>query len=102
MIGLVFVRWIINIFLLYQELTGLHALVIPGGESTVIIKLLIEFGMFDSVQRFGQEVSYSSRSHLIRLMFLYLGISNVRYMCWVYPFVKVYRRYAGSEDSAAG
>jgi glutamine amidotransferase PdxT len=40
-----------------QELEGLHALVIPGGESTVIVKLLVEFGMFDEVQKFGRSVS---------------------------------------------
>ena len=42
-----------------QELEGLHALVIPGGESTVILKLLVEFGMFDEVQKFGRSVSSS-------------------------------------------
>jgi hypothetical protein len=40
-----------------QELHGVNALVIPGGESTVIVKLLLEFGMFDSVKRFGESVN---------------------------------------------
>eukprot|EP00288_Rhodomonas_lens_P013757 CAMPEP_0177708206 /NCGR_PEP_ID=MMETSP0484_2-20121128/10157_1 /TAXON_ID=354590 /ORGANISM="Rhodomonas lens, Strain RHODO" /LENGTH=206 /DNA_ID=CAMNT_0019219763 /DNA_START=51 /DNA_END=671 /DNA_ORIENTATION=- len=36
-----------------EQLEGLHALVIPGGESTVMIKLLVEFGMFDAVKSLG-------------------------------------------------
>ena len=39
-----------------KELNGLNALVIPGGESTVMIKLMVEFEMYDSVKRFGEQV----------------------------------------------
>ena len=36
-----------------EQLEGLHGLVIPGGESTVMLKLLKEFGMLEDVRRFG-------------------------------------------------
>ena len=36
-----------------EQLEGLDGLVIPGGESTVMLKLLKEFGMFDAVRQFG-------------------------------------------------
>jgi 5'-phosphate synthase pdxT subunit len=36
-----------------EQLEGLHGLVIPGGESTVMLKLLKDFEMFDAVRDFG-------------------------------------------------
>eukprot|EP00290_Baffinella_frigidus_P012493 CAMPEP_0180145172 /NCGR_PEP_ID=MMETSP0986-20121125/17477_1 /TAXON_ID=697907 /ORGANISM="non described non described, Strain CCMP2293" /LENGTH=220 /DNA_ID=CAMNT_0022089429 /DNA_START=49 /DNA_END=711 /DNA_ORIENTATION=+ len=36
-----------------EQLAGLDGLVIPGGESTVMVKLLVEFGMFDDLRAFG-------------------------------------------------
>ncbi len=39
--------------MLSQQLEGLNGFVIPGGESTVMIKLLVEFGMYDAVKAFG-------------------------------------------------
>eukprot|EP00283_Hemiselmis_rufescens_P009080 CAMPEP_0173434618 /NCGR_PEP_ID=MMETSP1357-20121228/13148_1 /TAXON_ID=77926 /ORGANISM="Hemiselmis rufescens, Strain PCC563" /LENGTH=203 /DNA_ID=CAMNT_0014399499 /DNA_START=11 /DNA_END=622 /DNA_ORIENTATION=+ len=36
-----------------SELVGCHALVIPGGESTVMVKLMQEFQMFDDLRAFG-------------------------------------------------
>ena len=44
-------------YILLQELNGLNALVIPGGESTVMIKLMVEFEMYDSVRKFGEQAS---------------------------------------------
>ena len=39
---------------LSQHLQGLDALIIPGGESTTIAKLAIEFGLFTDLQNFAQ------------------------------------------------
>mmetsp|Transcript_33101 Transcript_33101/g.51574 ORF Transcript_33101/g.51574 Transcript_33101/m.51574 type:complete len:203 (-) Transcript_33101:267-875(-) len=36
-----------------EQLEGLNALVIPGGESTVMTKLLNDFKMYDDVRNFG-------------------------------------------------
>ncbi len=38
---------------LSQHLVGLDALIMPGGESTTIAKLAIEFGLFADLQEFG-------------------------------------------------
>ena len=38
-----------------EELDGLDGLVIPGGESTTISKLMLEFGLMQPVRRLGQE-----------------------------------------------
>ncbi len=37
-----------------EQLEGINALVIPGGESTTMGKLLVEFGLFDPIVRLGQ------------------------------------------------
>lgn len=39
---------------LSQHLEGLDALIMPGGESTTIAKLAIEFGLFTDLQNFAQ------------------------------------------------
>lgn len=39
---------------LSQHLEGLDALIMPGGESTTIAKLAIEFGLFADLQNFAQ------------------------------------------------
>ncbi|HSM24827.1 MAG TPA: pyridoxal 5'-phosphate synthase glutaminase subunit PdxT [Anaerolineaceae bacterium] len=39
---------------LSQHLEGLDALIIPGGESTTIAKLAIDFGLFPDLQSFAQ------------------------------------------------
>jgi len=39
---------------LSQHLEGLDGLIIPGGESTTIAKLAIEFGLFSDLQKFAQ------------------------------------------------
>mmetsp|Transcript_1095 Transcript_1095/g.2062 ORF Transcript_1095/g.2062 Transcript_1095/m.2062 type:complete len:211 (+) Transcript_1095:69-701(+) len=36
-----------------EDLNGIHALVIPGGESTVMAKLLVEWGMMKKVKELG-------------------------------------------------
>jgi len=38
-----------------EQLEGISALIIPGGESTAMGKLLIEFNLFEPVQRMGKE-----------------------------------------------
>jgi 5'-phosphate synthase pdxT subunit len=38
-----------------KQLEGVDGLIIPGGESTTIGKLMQEAGIFDSVKRFGQD-----------------------------------------------
>jgi pyridoxal 5'-phosphate synthase pdxT subunit len=40
---------------LAQHLDGLSGLIIPGGESTTIGKLAVDFGMLDALIQFGQE-----------------------------------------------
>lgn len=37
------------------DLEGLHGLILPGGESTTILKFLQEEGLFEAVQRFSRE-----------------------------------------------
>jgi 5'-phosphate synthase pdxT subunit len=39
---------------LSQHLEGLDGLIIPGGESTTITKLAIDFGMFEDLQNFAR------------------------------------------------
>ena len=36
------------------DLNSIDALIIPGGESTTIIKLIFSFGLFDSLQNFAK------------------------------------------------
>jgi len=36
------------------ELNTIDALILPGGESTTIIKLILSFGLFDSLQNFAK------------------------------------------------
>ena len=45
-----------------EELEGIDGLIIPGGESTTIGKLAIEFGLFEPVHRFvaGGGATYGS------------------------------------------
>lgn len=38
-----------------HELEGLDGLIIPGGESTTIGKLAVDFGLLEPLQRFGKE-----------------------------------------------
>lgn len=38
-----------------QHLVGLNALIIPGGESTTIGKLTVEFGLLEPLREFGNE-----------------------------------------------
>lgn len=38
-----------------QQLAGLDGLIIPGGESTTIGKLAIDFGLLEPVRQFGQQ-----------------------------------------------
>lgn len=38
-----------------EQLDGCDALIIPGGESTAIGKLMIQFGLFEPVRRFGAD-----------------------------------------------
>jgi 5'-phosphate synthase pdxT subunit len=38
-----------------HELDGLNGLIIPGGESTTIGKLAVDFGLLEPLQRFGKE-----------------------------------------------
>lgn len=38
-----------------QHLQGLDGLIIPGGESTTIGKLAVEYGLIEPLQRFGEE-----------------------------------------------
>jgi 5'-phosphate synthase pdxT subunit len=38
-----------------EQLEDVDALIIPGGESTTISRLLVESGMFDKVKRLGEE-----------------------------------------------
>lgn len=40
---------------LSQHLNGLDGLIIPGGESTTITKLAIDFGLFDDLKAFASE-----------------------------------------------
>jgi 5'-phosphate synthase pdxT subunit len=40
---------------LVDHLAGLDGLIIPGGESTTIGKLAVDFGLLEPLQRFGQE-----------------------------------------------
>lgn len=40
-----------------KDLRGLDGLIIPGGESTTIGKLAIDFGLLDDLRRFGKEKS---------------------------------------------
>lgn len=40
---------------LSQHLNGLDGLIIPGGESTTIAKLAIDFGLFDDLKAFASE-----------------------------------------------
>ncbi len=40
---------------LSQHLTGLDGLIIPGGESTTMAKLALEFGLFSDLQTFAVE-----------------------------------------------
>ncbi|MEW5762468.1 MAG: pyridoxal 5'-phosphate synthase glutaminase subunit PdxT [Bacillota bacterium] len=37
-----------------EQLEGLDALVLPGGESTAIARLLLEFGLFDRLRELGE------------------------------------------------
>ena len=39
-----------------EDLEGTHGLVIPGGESTVILKLLRDFKLFEHVKAYGSSV----------------------------------------------
>ncbi len=38
-----------------KDLESVHCLVIPGGESTTISRLLVRFGLFDRIVRMGRE-----------------------------------------------
>ncbi|MGB7920405.1 MAG: pyridoxal 5'-phosphate synthase glutaminase subunit PdxT [Desulfobacterales bacterium] len=38
-----------------QEILGLSGLIIPGGESTAIGKLMVSYGLIDPVRRFAQD-----------------------------------------------
>src|SRR5512147_1053095 len=38
-----------------EHLEGLNGLIIPGGESTTIGKLAVDFGLIEPMRRFGQE-----------------------------------------------
>ncbi|MEM4389200.1 MAG: pyridoxal 5'-phosphate synthase glutaminase subunit PdxT [Candidatus Micrarchaeia archaeon] len=38
-----------------EELNGVSALIIPGGESTTISRLLVESGLFEPVRKLGQQ-----------------------------------------------
>ncbi|MBE0686966.1 MAG: pyridoxal 5'-phosphate synthase glutaminase subunit PdxT [Anaerolineaceae bacterium] len=40
---------------LSQHLNGLDGLIIPGGESTTIAKLAVDFGLFDDLKAFASE-----------------------------------------------
>lgn len=40
---------------LSQHLNGLDGLIIPGGESTTIAKLAVDFGLFDDLKAFSSE-----------------------------------------------
>jgi 5'-phosphate synthase pdxT subunit len=38
-----------------EELQGLDGLIIPGGESTTILKLMHHYGLFDPIRKMGRE-----------------------------------------------
>jgi len=50
-----------------EQLDGIDGLVIPGGESTTMLKLMHYDGLLEPLARFGREVSYPSQESLALL-----------------------------------
>lgn len=63
-----------------QELVGCHALVIPGGESTTMVKVMEEFKMFDDIKGFGTKVMVTHRHPPSSLFHTRLACTS--FPCW--------------------